>query len=94
MKRIFLRTTAIAFVLLTIVYAGDYCVVRYRILKGRYPFGQVVVQPFYAIHQKNGKIEYQMGDPETDACVRSIFPHMGYTPCWYLSRHTDKHIDI
>jgi hypothetical protein len=94
MKRIFLRASAIALALFAIVYASDYCVVRARIPKGRYPFGQVVVQPFYAIHQKNGKIDYQMGDPETDACVRSLFPHMGYSPCWYLSRHSEKRINI
>jgi hypothetical protein len=94
MKRIVLRATIVLLTVLGIVYVVDYCVVRYRIPRGRYPFAQVVVQPFYAIHQKNGKIDYETADPENDQCVRSIFPHMGYAPCWYLSRHTEKHIDI
>ena len=76
------------------VYAGDYCLVRYRIRSSRNPFGQVTVQPVYVIHEKNGKIEYQFADPETDVCLHSLFPHMGYSPCWYLSRHTEKQIDI
>jgi hypothetical protein len=94
MQRKLFRGVAVLLVLLAMVYAGDYCVVRYRIPRGRYPFGQVAVQPLYVIHQKNGKIVYEMGDPETDACVRSLFPHMGYSPCWYLSRHAEKQIDI
>jgi hypothetical protein len=23
-------------------------------------------------------------------CVHSLFPHMGYQPCWYLSRHSEQ----
>jgi hypothetical protein len=94
MKRILIRATIVLLTVLAMVYMGDYCGVRYRISRGRYPFDQVVVQPFYIIHQKNGKIDYERGDLESDQCVRSLFPHMGYAPCWYLSRHPDKHIDI
>ena len=94
MKRRFLIAAAITLAFLAILYAGDYGMVRYKIPRRRSPFGQVVVQPFYVIHQKNGKIDYEMGDPETDVCVRSLFPHMGYSPCWYLGRHTQKQIDI
>jgi hypothetical protein len=94
MKRIALRATIVLVTMLGVVYAGDYCVVRYRVPNDRYPFAQVVVQPFYVIHQKNGKIDYERGEPENDQCIRSLFPHMGYAPCWYLSRHTEKHIDI
>jgi hypothetical protein len=94
MKRRLLQAFVVSLILLAMVYAGDYSVVRYRVPYGRPPFGQVTIQPLYVIHQKNGKIDYEMGDPEIDVCVRSIFPHMGYSPCWYLSRHTDRHIDI
>jgi len=94
MNRRFLRAVLISFGLLAIVYAGDYCAVRYRIPPSRNPFGQVTVQPVYVIHEKNGKLEYQFADPETDVCVHSLFPHMGYSPCWYLSRHSEKQINI
>ncbi|MGA9040882.1 MAG: hypothetical protein WB421_10135 [Terriglobales bacterium] len=94
MKRKILIAALTSLVLLAIVYAGDYCAVRYRIPSSRDPFGQVTVQPVYVIHEKNGKVEYQFADPETDICVHSLFPHLGYSPCWYLSRHTEKQIDI
>jgi hypothetical protein len=94
MRRWLLSVILVWLALLAIVYVGDYCVVRYKLPHGRNPFGQVTVQPVYVIHEKSGKIEYQFADPETDACVRSLFPHMGYSPCWYLKRHTEKQINI
>jgi hypothetical protein len=39
------------------------------------------------VQQKDGKTEYEEGDPETQTCVNSLFPHLGYSPCWYLRRH-------
>jgi hypothetical protein len=75
-------------------YAGDYLSIRYRIPKSRDPFATVTVQPYYAIHQKNGKTEYDFSQPESEVCVRSLFPHLGYSPCWYVKRHTEKRIDI
>jgi hypothetical protein len=54
----------------------------------------VTIQPYYAIHEKNGKTEYDFAQPENQVCVRSLFPHFGYNPCWYVKRHTDKRIDI
>jgi hypothetical protein len=94
MKRWLLHAIIVACALLSISYAGDYGVLRYRISRNRNPFGQVTVHPFYAIQEKGGKVEYQFADAETDRCVRSWFPHMGYSPCWYLTRHTEKRIDI
>ena len=94
MKGILLRIVAAAVVLASFVYAGDYLSVRYRIPKGRDPFSSVTIQPYYAIHEKNGKTEYDFAQPENQVCVRSLFPHFGYSPCWYVKRHTDKRIDI
>jgi hypothetical protein len=94
MNRRLLQTFAGILALLAIVYAGDSAVVRYRIAANRDPFGQAIIQSLYVIHQKNGKIDYQMGDKETATCIRSLFPHLGYSPCWYLNRHTEKRIDI
>jgi hypothetical protein len=48
----------------------------------------------YVIRVKGGKIQYEPGPQETDTCVHSLFPQLGFTPCWYLSGHTDKLIDI
>ena len=71
------------------VYVGDYAVA-----KGR-PLGSVEVQPFYAIHQKNGKTEFDYSMPtETQTCVASLFPHLGSNPCWYVTKHKTRKIEI
>lgn len=93
-KRGVLRLAAALLLLGILVYAGDYLLLRFKILAGRDPYGNVVVQPYYAIHQKNGKIEYQFAQPQNQICVNSLFPHFGVQPCWYVTRHTEKRIDI
>ncbi len=70
-------------------YAGDYAVAKSR------PLGSVQVQPYYAIHQKNGKTEFDYGvPPEMQGCVASALPHFGYVPCWYLNGHKSRKIEI
>jgi hypothetical protein len=71
------------------MYLGDYAVARSR------PLGSVQVQPFYAIHEKNGKTEFDYSLPkETQSCVASLLPHLGSSPCWYLSQHKTRKIEI
>ena len=76
------------------VYLCDYLYVRYRISNHRNPFGVVNIRRYYAIPQKSGKTELVFQEPEDQVCVQSLFPHFGYSPCWYVKRHTDKRIDI
>ena len=80
--------------LAALVYGGDYFSRPIQVPRGREPFSSVTVQPYYAIHQKNGKTEYDYAQPQTQVCVQSVFPHSGSAPCWYVKRHTDKRIDI
>ena len=94
MKSLLVRIVATVGLLAALVYAGDYLLVRFKIPNGREPFSSVTIQPYYAIHQKNGKTEYDYAQPQTQVCVQSLFPHFGYDPCWYVKRHTDKRIDI
>ena len=93
MRRI-LRVVKIVLLALAGLYAADYLSARYRIPGNRQTLGSVLVKPLYAVRQKSGRIEYSVGDTETETCVRSLFPHLGYTPCWYLSRHPTKRIEI
>lgn len=62
------------------------------------PYGTVTVQIMYAISEKStpgtNKTEYTSGDAQDQTCVNSLFPHFGYAPCWYLSRHTQKTVNI
>ena len=76
------------------LYVGDYLSARYRIPDDRQTLGSVQVKTLYAVRQKSGRIEYSLGDTETEPCVRSLFPHLGYIPCWYLRRHATKRIEI
>jgi hypothetical protein len=94
MKRLLLRALGAIILLAALLYGGDDLSLRYRIPKNREPFGSVTVQPVYVIHEKNGKVEYQFAPSSDQPCVRSLVPHFGYSPCWYLQRHTQQEIDI
>lgn len=84
------RIATVLVVLVIILYFGDYIVVR---LRGE-PLGTVQVTKLYAVLQKDGKTEYEAGEPETQTCVNSIFPHLGYSPCWYVKRHKTQQINL
>jgi hypothetical protein len=84
------RIATVLVVLVIVLYFGDYIVVR---LRGE-PLGTVQVTKLYAILQKDGKTEYEAGEPETQTCVNSIFSHLGYSPCWYVMRHKTQQINL
>ena len=94
MRRWMKRIAVSVMALFALLYAGDYAVVRFRIPKGRDPYGVVKVRPYYAVTQKNGKPEFYFLDPQNQTCVRSLFPHLGYSPCWYVSRHAHQRINM
>ncbi len=93
------RTALLIVALSAIVYAGDYAVVR---LRASYPrlgnaFRSVQVVRLLAIPLKNGRTEYELDalHPEvTVTCVRALFPHLGYQPCWYVRRQSQKPIPM
>ena len=89
MKRVLL----IAVLLLSLLDAGDYLTLRHRIAKNM-GFGSVTIQRYYAVKQKDGRTEFMFTDPQSQGCVNSWFPHMGYTPCWYLNRHRSKRVNM
>jgi hypothetical protein len=94
LKRLFFRIIGAVVLLASATYAGDYVSIRYRIPPSRNQFSAITIQPYYAIHEKNGRIEYDYARPETQTCVHSLFPHFGYSPCWYVIRHKDRRTDI
>jgi hypothetical protein len=93
------RMLASAIALLAILYAADYAGVR---LRAAYPrlgnaYDSVQMVRLYAIPLKNGSTEYELDalQPKvTLTCVRSLFPHLGYKPCWYLRRNSQKPIPM
>ncbi len=74
-------------------YGADYLSLRLSIPR-RATFGSVSVRWFYAVTMKNKGTEYMFDDPQDEACVNSLFPHLGDPPCWYLKRHTQQEIDV
>jgi len=98
MKRVLRRIVLIASVFLlgttVLIYVGDYAVLRYRTAMNRNPYGSVTVRHYYAVLHKNGKTEFMFDPPAAQTCVHSLFPHGGFSPCWYLSRHTEQRTDI
>jgi hypothetical protein len=97
---VLLKRILLAMVLLSIgVYAGDSLWLRLRIAypKAGAAFGSVHRYRVYAIPLKNGKTEFQMDanqPEETLPCVHSLFPHLSYSPCWYLQRNTQQSIPM
>ena len=73
-----------------LLYAGDYAVVRIPIPSSRNPYGEVTVRPYLDVKQKSGKSEFYFLPPQKQTCVNSLFPHLGYSPCWYLQRHAQQ----
>ena len=77
-----------------LAYAVDYIVFRYRVTANRQPFGQITVTRYDAVPQKNGKTQFIFNPPEAQTCVHALFPRAGFTPCWYLQRHTEQRTDF
>ena len=94
MKWVFGRLFAIVLSAAALLYVGDYLWARFRLALHHDVFDTVTVRPLYVIHEKNNKLEYQFAQPQNESCVRSLFPHFGNPPCWYLRKHTEKQIDI
>jgi hypothetical protein len=93
MQSMKVRIFLIALVSLAAVYAADDLSVRYRIPRSRQLLGSVTIQRYDAISEKNNKTEFVFEEPVVQTCVRSLFPHLGYQPCWYLSRHSEQRIN-
>ena len=91
---ILLRLLAFAVLAFVFLYGADYLLLRYRVAANRNPYGTVTVQPYYAVPRKDHKTEFMFDDPQDQACVHSLFPHLGDSPCWYLNRNKQKRINM
>ncbi|HWX91168.1 MAG TPA: hypothetical protein VNY29_00940 [Terriglobales bacterium] len=87
------RVLIIALASLATLYVADDISVRYRIPRTRQQFGTVTIERYDAISEKNNKTEFVYEDPVVQTCVHSLFPHLGYAPCWYLSRHREQRVN-
>ncbi len=75
-------------------YLTDLLILKWRFSSKKDPVQTVIIHPYYAVPQKNHRTEYMADDPKPETCVNSLYPHAGASPCWYLTRHTDRRIDM
>ena len=87
-QRLF-RVMIVMVVLLELLYAGDWVVLRFRVAHGT-AYGTVEVNQFLATPLKGNKVEYDMMGTVQQACSRSIFPQRGNPACWWLERHKSQ----
>jgi hypothetical protein len=82
--------------LAALVWVGDAVYVRARMSHKTQtdPVDSIKIRPLYVVPLKDGRAELDFGDPETQSCVHSLFPHLGYDPCWYVLRQSKKPIPI
>ncbi|HXJ80310.1 MAG TPA: hypothetical protein VMS64_16720 [Candidatus Methylomirabilis sp.] len=94
MRLIFGRSLIVLVVLLSLLYIGDDVSVRYRMAhqKDGDPLQRVTY--YIATMLKNGRVEVFYDQPQTEVCVRALFPHRGYRPCWYVTRHTVRRVAV
>jgi hypothetical protein len=99
-RSIFARRVLIAIITIAAaIYVGDYLFLRARMLhpKPADPFESLKTLRVLAIPEKNGKTEYEVDaqNPEqTITCVHALFPHSGYSPCWYVKPRINQPIPM
>lgn len=81
------RASLIAGAALCVLYIGDYAALRYRMARGGSDAALGTVTVLYGAPLKDGKVRVFTDQPEMETCVRAIFPHLGYAPCWYARSH-------
>ena len=82
-----------------LLYGSDYLYVRVRMAHPKVadPFESMKSLRVLAIPEKNGKTEYEVDalNPEqTVTCVHSLFPHFGYSSCWYIKPRINRPIPM
>jgi hypothetical protein len=94
--RILEWTAGVLIVSLALVWLGDTLSVSHRMTHrtASDPIDTIKVTPIYLIPRKDGRAELDFGDPEDQMCVHALFSHLGYSPCWYVRRQSQKPIPI
>jgi hypothetical protein len=82
-----------------LVYCGDYAWFRVRLIhsKPADPLESFTGPRVLAIPEKGGKTSYeidQQNPVQTTTCVHSLFPHAGFSPCWYVTPRLNQPIPM
>jgi hypothetical protein len=73
-----------------LLYAFDDIHARLR----KNQFADVPVSRLYKMKNRWNETEYSVAGSANQKCVYALFPHFGYSPCWYVNRHPVQYIDI
>ena len=84
LQRIILGVLVAAFLL----YGGDYAILKVRGSSGLSTVNLILGTPM-----KDGRIQIFTGANQTETCVRSLFPHFGYRPCWYVRQNATQLVE-
>jgi hypothetical protein len=87
------RVVLLVLVAAAALYLGDYGWLWLRGRRGA-ALGSVSLDTYYTAKLKSGKTEFDYVGQQAIECVRSLFPHWGDQPCWYVSRKKEQHVDI
>jgi hypothetical protein len=80
------RALVVAVLAAGVLYAADSLWVWSR-ASGASGDGVLGSVTFYiVVPLKNGKTEIYSDQPQTEVCVRALFPHQSHRPCWYAAR--------
>jgi hypothetical protein len=93
MKKILLRAAVALLAALLLAYVGDAIQVRVRLAQGGPSSAYDTVTVVYAAGLKNSKMEVYADNPQQVTCSRTLFPQMGYSPCWYVRGHSTEMLD-
>jgi hypothetical protein len=94
LRRIFIGSILVVCGAAALAYGLDFAIFHVRTATNRNAYGSVIVNHYTAVLQKNGKTTLTFDPPQPWTCVNALFPHQGWLPCWYLSKHTDQRTDI
>jgi hypothetical protein len=67
-------------------YLLDAAVLQARLHHGT-AYQVIEVDQFLRTPLKGQKDEYDLTGQISVTCVRSVFPQVGYSPCWWVERH-------
>lgn len=80
------RTVFVFMAAVLIIYVADWSVFK---IYGS-ATSKVTVSHFVSAALKNNKQELDYLGSEDVPCSDTLFPQGGYTPCWYLRRHSNQ----
>jgi hypothetical protein len=86
MMRLIKTASLIVLIAILASYLGDALVVQVRLRHGT-AYQVIQLNQLLATPLKGQKVEYDVDEQVPVTCVRSLFPQLGATPCWWVKRH-------